>query len=122
MPEWFEAGGWVMWFEIAIGLVAGAAAVRFALRPDPTQLARIAELRRALAWALVTGVASDVSAVGIHIAGKPEWAHSPDLAVLVLQGVGESMSPAMLGGALLSIVSLLMAAGQGRLRAQGAAP
>jgi hypothetical protein len=40
----------------------------------------------------------------------------------VLQSVAESMSPAILGSGVLSVVSLLCAAGHARMRAQGAAP
>jgi hypothetical protein len=122
MPEWFIAGGWVMWFLAGVGGLAVLAAAGFARRPDRSQLPRIEGLSRALAWGVVTGVATDLAAVGSHIPARPEWAHSPDLPLLVLQGVGESMSPAMFGGALLSVVALLTAAGHGRLRAQGMAP
>ena len=122
MPDWFVAGGASMWFLMVVGMLAIWAAGRFALRPDPSQLDRIRELRSALAWGLVGGVASDLAAVGYHIANRPEWAHSPDLPLLVLQGFGESMSPALFGGAMLSVIALLCAAGHGRMRAHGAAP
>jgi hypothetical protein len=91
------------------------AARPFSTRPDPTT-------SRAVAWAIVNGVASDLAAVASHIAARDDWAHSPDFALLVLQGVGESMSPAILGGGVLSVVSLLCAAGHARMRAEGAAP
>ncbi|HTE43776.1 MAG TPA: hypothetical protein VK636_00920 [Gemmatimonadaceae bacterium] len=122
MPVWFEAGGYVMWFVLLFGLIAVIAAARFAWRPDPTQLDRIQQLSRAVAWAIVNGVASDLAAVASHIAARDDWAHSPDFALLVLQGVGESMSPAILGGGALSVVALLTAAGHARLRTQGAVP
>lgn len=122
MPDWFKAGGYPMWFLLAFGAFAVIAAARFAWRPDPAQLDRIQQLSRAVAWGIVFGVASDISAVGSNIPNTPEWAHSPDLALFVLQGVGESMSPAILGGGVLSVVALLCAAGHARLRAQGIAP
>ena len=122
MPEWFVVGGWSMWFIAAVGALTIAAAGKFAFRPDPTQLDRIRALGRAIGWAIVTGVSVDLAAVGFHIPAKPEWAHSPDLPLLVMQGFAESMSPAVFGGSILSIVSLLCAAGHGRLRAQAAAP
>jgi hypothetical protein len=122
MPDWFVAGGVSMWFLMVVGALAMWAGGRFALRPDPSQLDRIRELRSALAWGSVAGVASDLAAVGYHIPNRPEWAHSPDLPLLVLQGVGESMSPALFGGAILSVIALLCAAGFGRMRTHGAAP
>ena len=122
MPIWFQAGGWVMWFVLLFSGLAIAAAGRFAWRPDPTQLERIKHLSRAVAWSIVNGVASDFAAVAVNVPANPAWAHSPDLALIVLGGFGESMSPAILGGGALSVVSLLCAAGHARLRAQGAAP
>jgi hypothetical protein len=122
MPEWFAAGGWVMWFLTLVGGLTVAAAARFALRPDATQLPRIRELNRALSWGAITGLASDLAAVGYTIPSRPDWAHSPDLPLLLLQGIAESMSPVLFGGGLLSIGALLTAAGHGRLRAQGTAP
>ena len=122
MPEWFVAGGWVMFFLLAVGVLALVWAAAFAARPDPTQFDRITCLSRAVAWGVVAGVATDLAAVGTKIPANPKWAHSPDLPLLVLQGVGESMSPAILGGAILSVVALLTAVGHARLRAHGAAP
>ena len=122
MSEWFTNGGWSMWFLALVGALAVTAAGKFALRPDASQLDRIRCLSRALAWGVVGGVTSDLAAVGLHIPARPEWAHSPDLPLLVLQGVGESMSPAVFGSALLAVISLLTAAGHGRLRAHGTAP
>jgi hypothetical protein len=120
--DWFVAGGWSMWFLLAIGALCLTAAGTFAFRPDPTQLDRIAGLSRSVAWSTLLGVASDLAAVGYNIPRNPEWAKSPDLPLLVLQGIAESLSPAILGAAILSVSSLLVAAGCGRLRAHGAAP
>lgn len=122
MPQWFVNGGWSMWFLSIVGVLAVVASARFAWRPDPAQLERIRCLGRALAWGIVTGTAADLAEVGLQINARTEWAHSPDLALLVLQGVAESMSPALLGGAVLSVVALLCAAGLGRLHAHGMAP
>jgi hypothetical protein len=71
---------------------------------------------------VLTGVASDLAAVGHHIASTPQWASSPDLPRILLTGVAESLTPAILGGAILSAVSLLRAVGHGRMHAHGAAP
>ena len=120
--EWFAAGGWSMWFLMVFGALCLFAAAGFARRPDPAQLPRIAALSRAVGWSTLVGVATDFAAVGYHIPAQPEWAHSPDMPLLVLQGLAESMSPVVLGGAVLSVTSLLIAAGHARLHAQGVAP
>ena len=120
--DWFVAGGWSMWFLVVVGGVCLLNAGAFTRRPDPTRLPRIEGLARAVGWSTLVGVASDLAAVGTKIPSRPEWAHSPDVHLLVLEGFAESMSPAVLGGAILSVTALLVAAGHGRLRAQGAAP
>jgi hypothetical protein len=119
MVNWFVAGGWIMWFLALVGSLAIAAAAGFAHTPDERKLPRVQCLARAVAWALLTGVVTDLAAVGMHIPANPAWAHSPDLALLILTGIAESMSPATLGGAILSVVSLLSAVGHGRMRTHG---
>ncbi|MET0343703.1 MAG: hypothetical protein ABW252_22005 [Polyangiales bacterium] len=120
--EWFRAGGVAMWFLTAVGLLALIGGGRFAARPDPALLPRVACLTRALAWGMVAGVASDLAAVGYHIARTPEWAHDPDLAVIAMQGIAESLMPAVLGAAISSVVALLLATGHARLHAHGGVP
>jgi hypothetical protein len=122
MREWFLAGGWVMWFLSVLGVLSLLAALKFARMPDPAMLPRVRCLARAVGWATLTGVVSDLAAVGTKIPETSAWAHSPDLPLLVLRGVAESLVPAILGCASLSVVALLVAAGHGRLRAQGLAP
>jgi hypothetical protein len=120
--QWFVVGGWSMWFLLVLGGLSVLAAAKFAFRPAEAQLPRIASLSRAVGWSILVGVSSDLAAVGFNIPRKPEWAQSPDLPLLVMEGFAESMSPAIFGGAILSVVSILLAAGHARLRAQGSAP
>lgn len=116
MIRWFLGGGWVMWFLMVLGALHLYTALRFARAPELGQLPRLDALARALAWTIVTGVASDLAAVGTKVPARPEWAHSPDLPLIVMQGVAESLVPAILGGAILTIASLLIAAGHAQLR------
>ncbi|HTU57876.1 MAG TPA: hypothetical protein VMF89_05570 [Polyangiales bacterium] len=109
-------GGWIMGFLLILGGFALFTAFDFTRRPQLDKLPRLEALSRAIAWAITTGVGADLAAVGTKIPAKPEWAHSPDLHLLLLTGVAESMSPIILGGALLSVIALLTAAGHARLR------
>jgi len=122
MMDWLMAGGWAMGFLMIIGGFTLLAAATFARRPDPTQLERIHSLARAMAWATLAGVASDLAAVGTKIPRNLAWAHSPDLHLLVLEGIAESLTPAIFGGSALAVVALLLAAGHARLRAVGVSP
>ena len=113
---WFVAGGFIMWVLLFEGVLALSVAIDFARRPIAGKLDRIYSLSRALAWSMVVGVAADLMAVGTKIPHNPAWAKSPDLGLLGLEGFAESMAPLILGGALLSTVSLLLAAGHAKLR------
>jgi hypothetical protein len=110
------AGGWIMGFLLILGAFAVVTALDFTRHPQLEKLPRLDALSRAIAWAIATGVGADLAAVGTKIPANPKWAHSPDLPLLVLTGFAESMSPLILGGALLSVIALLTAAGHARLR------
>jgi hypothetical protein len=119
MSIWFLGGGWIMWFLALVGLLTILAAAGFARFPEVRKLPRIEALSRAVAWATVTGLCADLAAVGTRVPANPAWAHSPDLPLIVMTGIAESMSPVTFGGAILSVVALLVAAGhrRGGLRA-----
>jgi hypothetical protein len=115
MLEWWLGGGWIMGFLALSGGFAIAAGLGFARFPRAEKLPRIESLCSAVRWAVVTGVAADLAAVGTKVPENPAWAHSPDLHLLLLTGLAESLAPAILGGALLSVVGLLRAVGHGRM-------
>lgn len=118
MIDLFLAGGFMMFFILAIGLVALGWSLRFALRPDRRHVPVIGWLAVATGFAAVTGTCAGFAAVCVHIPNNPEWAHSPDLALLVMTGIGESLSNVLLGGTLLSLVALGVAVGHRRLVAR----
>jgi hypothetical protein len=117
--DWFINGGFSMWVILVVGVLALVSAAGFARRPDEAKLPRIEQLAISVKWSSIAGVATDFAAVGTQIPSRLEWAKSHDLPLLVLQGFGESMSPLLFGGAFMSAIALLLAAGHGRLRAQG---
>jgi len=67
MRDWFLAGGWVMWFLSVLGILSLLAALKFARVPDLSMLPRVHWLAQAVGWATLTGVASDLAAVGTNI-------------------------------------------------------
>lgn len=114
MPEFFIRGGWIMWFLLVLGVWGLFAAAIFARRPTRPRLERVGCLNKALAWAIVTGVAADFAAVGIQVPRHAELVNSPTIHLIILEGFGESMSPAIMGGALLSVIALVTAIGHSR--------
>jgi len=113
-----KAGGVPMLFVLLLGVAAAVAAVRFAWRPDERRIGAVRALTVAALFSIGVGTCSDLAAVGHNIASNDEWAHSPDMPLMVLQGVSESMSPGILGFALLTIAWLVMAVGHRRLAAR----
>ena len=113
---WFmQAGGFPMWFILLFGLIALGTSALFWLRPDQRRLEFIRFMSRATLYSVGAGVAADLAAVFIRVPSKPEWAHSPNLHLIVMEGLGESMTPCILGFTLLSLAAFLTALGVRRM-------
>jgi hypothetical protein len=119
MPNIFILGGYPMYVILLAGALALGAAIGFARRPEGRKLPVIGALSAATALFTLTGVAACLQAVGLETAGNPEWAKSPDIHLILIQGFGEAMSPAVLGFALLALTWLLVAVGHRRLARDG---
>jgi hypothetical protein len=76
-------------------------------------------LVRGLTWATVfamlTAVSSNVAAVMFKVPNHPEWSHSPDIHLIVMTGLGESLTPAIVGSAFLTITWIVTSVGMRRL-------
>jgi hypothetical protein len=53
------------------------------------------------------------------VPANPEWAKGPDLPLVVMIGIGESLTPAILGFSVLAIAWLVGAFGQRRMVISG---
>jgi hypothetical protein len=113
--NWMQGGGWGIYFVLAFGLVSLAWGIGFALRPDQRREAALRSLSRATWLSMVSIVCLNLAAVGSRVPANPQWAHSPDLHLIVMEGIAESLVPAILGCALLSLVWLCVAVGQRQL-------
>jgi hypothetical protein len=108
------AGGAPSYVIILFGLIAIAAAAGFAARPDTRKLPYIGALCAAVLFSTLCGVATDLVAVSHYIEANGEQLGDKLGQVLVV-GVGESLAPAILGFAMLSIVALVGGIGFRRL-------
>ncbi|GDX79019.1 hypothetical protein LBMAG42_08300 [Deltaproteobacteria bacterium] len=113
--EWFAMGGFPMIVIVVFGLVGIVNAARFAWAPGPGRVGYLAALGVAVALAGVGGMAVDLIAVSVHVPEHPEWVAENGLGMIVLQGVGESLTPIVLASGLLIAQSLLVALGLRRL-------
>jgi hypothetical protein len=108
-------GGWSMWFVLAFGLLSVAAAAAFARRPRVTGERLVLDLSRATTFAVLSAVSLNLATVGARVPNVPEWANSPRVHLIVMEGISESLAPAILGFALLAFASIILAVGQRRL-------
>lgn len=105
------AGGFPMLFVLVFGAVGLVSALRYAWSPAPGRLGHIAATGMAVLFSALAGVAADLMMVTIRVNETPEWANSPDLHLILLAGLGESLAPAVLGFSILAVTALFVALG-----------
>jgi hypothetical protein len=104
-------GGYPMWFLLAFGLAGTVAAIRYAARPSPNALYRVIGLGTTTSFSTLFGTVADLAALG-HRAPDFLKAHpEQSLSEVVLLGVGESMSPGIVGFDLLTLMALIVSFG-----------
>jgi hypothetical protein len=107
----FREGGFPMWFLLAFGGLSLIAGARFAMHPNSARLRLTLALCGATLFTMLTAVSADLATVG-HQA--PDYlARHPQLtlASVLLQGMAESLSPAILGSTVLTLAALFIALG-----------
>lgn len=113
--EFFRLGGFPMLVIVVFGLLGVVQAARFAWAPGPGRVAYQVALGAAILFAGIGGVAVDLVAVATQVPAHPEWIAESGLGVLVLVGVGESLTPLVLASGVLIAQALLVALGLRRL-------
>jgi hypothetical protein len=111
MIEFMRAGGYAMWIILALGLACLALTGSFVWRPAERKLAMIRPLSLATVFAVLSGVTSGLAMTTRFVAARPELAGSPEMPVVVLIGIGESLTNAILGFSILMLVWILVAIG-----------
>ena len=109
MIDFFLSGGASMIFVLLFGGAAVGASVMSVARPSARAVGALRSLSIATTFSATAGVASCLAAVGYHVTGNAEWASSPDLHLIVMTGLAESMSPAILGFGLLALAWVVAA-------------
>lgn len=98
------------------GLTMATAAV-FVWRPAERHVATIRSLSTATVFSVLTGLASNLAAVFSHVPTHPEWSKSPEMPLIVMTGLAESLAPVLLGFAMLTLAWGITAVGLRRLGA-----
>ncbi|MBI4817711.1 MAG: hypothetical protein HY791_15725 [Deltaproteobacteria bacterium] len=115
MLEFFKAGGAPMIVLLGLGIVALVASIKFVSKPRAEAVRPLRALAKSIVYASIAGVATDLMAVFTQVPNHPEWSKSPELHLIVMQGLGESMAPAVMGFTILNIVYVLIALGERRI-------
>jgi hypothetical protein len=110
--SWFLAGGFPIVFAVALGLWAVVSALRFAWAPLPGRLPRLVAATAACLFAGAAGTVAGFVAMSVKIPAHSEW--QGQLALTVLVGAGEALTPMLLALTVGSGVSILAAAGLAR--------
>ncbi len=108
MADFFRAGGAPIWIVLALSIPMLYFGVRFAIAADARRLALLRGLTWAQVFAVGSGVASNVMAVMSGAGRAPD-----DEPVLprILIGLGEALTPAVLGLTMLSVTWILITLG-----------
>ena len=116
MMMFLKAGGMLIWIVLVLGLVTLYVAGRFALAADPKRLSIIRAMTWATVFSIAGGVISNFMAVMWNLAGNEELAKDPDMHLMVMYGLGEAVTPAVLGFTVLSLAWMFVAVGMRRLQ------
>src|SRR6185503_10758929 len=96
---------------LVFGLLGMANAGRYAWAPGPGRLPYLGALGGVIGIAGVAGFAIDVMKVCLTVPSHPEWSKSPDVGLILVQGLGESLSPVVFATGFLLAHGLLIALG-----------
>ena len=117
LADFLRAGGWSIWLVLLLTAILLVTAGRFVLDPRPARLAVIRALTLTQVFAVAMGVSSNFMAVMFNVTSRDELAESPDLHLLLLRGLGESVTPAVLGFTSLALAWMFVAVGTRRRHA-----
>ncbi|MBT8495271.1 MAG: hypothetical protein KJO07_19650 [Deltaproteobacteria bacterium] len=115
MIEFLKAGGIPVVFVLLFSVVTVGAGALYSFAPNERRLGFVRAMTATTLFSVLTAVAANLAAVFHKVPNTPEWAESPDMPLIVMVGIGEAITPAILGFAALSISWLMMSVGIRRL-------
>ncbi len=115
MYEFLRMGGVPMIFVLLFGGLTMAAAIAFARRPMERMVGMIRGMSIATVFVVLSAVTSGLVKVATGIPHTPEWANHPQLHLIVMAGIGESLTAAIVGFSFLAMAWLVTALGVRRM-------
>jgi hypothetical protein len=110
MIEFFMEGGWGMYPVLIIGLILVGSAGRYCFDGEPVRLRFIGAMTLTLLAFIGTAVTADVSKV-FWFLHNPERIPDDMLARVLMEGLKESLRPALMGFPLLGLALILVSIG-----------
>ena len=117
MMEFMHEGGYSMWVVLLFGGIAMTAAVMFALRPEESRLGFIRGMSMATVFATLSGLAANLASTFHTVTTTEEFHQYPDIVLVPMVGIQESLATPILGFTMLGIVWFILAIGLRRLAA-----
>jgi hypothetical protein len=109
-------GGWGMWLVLSCGLASFAQAISFGTRPTSAARDALSAFSRATLMSIPAAIALSLAHMGAKVPNIPELANNPRFDLVVMEGLIEAISPAILGFSMLCFVWIIAAIGERRLR------
>jgi hypothetical protein len=109
--RFFAEGGFAMFFLMAFGIATLGAATVYAWRVTRVSLKLTFGLALATGFATLAGIFVDLATVGHQASDYVSRHPGVTLADAVLQGIGESLAPGILGCTFLSVAALVLTVG-----------
>ena len=114
MLAFLKAGGFATWFILLFGLITLFASASYARTPSDKLYRLCRSLSACTVFASLSGLCSALAAVMFYVPANPAWANSPKIHLIIMQGLGESLSCPILGFSILCICWLVISVGTRR--------
>lgn len=114
MVTLIQEGGFPMWFVLLFGFVTLGCSIAYAIRLERRLLGLARGMAIATLFSTLSGTAANFGQVFHVLAGKHDPAlklSSPDGPLILLLGLGESMSTSIIGFAFLALAGLFYGVG-----------
>lgn len=114
MMEFFKEGGWGMWPILVLGLITVGAAARFASKPERRQVGFLGAMGLATLTSIFHATWTDVGAV-LNALGDEKLVSAAEMPRVLAEGLKECTRPGAMGGAFLTLATILVAVGMLRI-------
>ena len=96
---------------IGFGVITLLLAVKHFVRPSERRISMVKMMSIATVFSICAAVSANAAVVMTRVPNHPEWSVSPKVNLVVMTGLGEALTPAIIGFTLLSIAWIFVTSG-----------